>query len=153
MHPSDRVRMVRALEVQELERVPISARHDSHGFRDRPFDMLWLAPDVERERLNQRLRERVDSMFDTGLVEEVRSLHAAGYGPAMKPLQAIGYREVGQLLAGELSEPDAREATSVATRRYAKRQRTWFRTEPGLEWLQREPLLKRARAFLQGEEG
>jgi tRNA dimethylallyltransferase len=74
-------------------------------------------------------------MFAAGFVEEVRGLHAAGYGPELRPLQAIGYREVGELLAGRMREEEAREAVFVSTRRYAKRQRTWFRAEAGLVWV------------------
>ncbi len=135
IHPNDRVRIERALEVQRAGQRPLSAQHAQHGFRDRPFDVRWLGVFRERDPLWQRLRERVDRMFAQGLVEEVRALHAAGYGPSLRPLQSIGYREVGWLLAGRLSEPEAREAIWVATRRYAKRQRTWFRAEPGLVWV------------------
>ncbi len=135
IHPNDRVRIERALEVHRLGPRPLSAQHAQHGFRDRPFDVLWLGVFLERDALWRRLRERVDRMFARGLVDEVRALHAAGYGPTLRPLQAIGYREVGWLLAGRMSEDEAREAIWVATRRYAKRQRTWFRAEPGLVWV------------------
>ena len=90
-------------------------------------------------------------MFAAGFVDEVRALHAAGYDARLRPLRAIGYREVGALLAGELDEATARERIWIATRRYAKRQRTWFRAEPGLEWLdadRREAAIERALAAL-----
>jgi tRNA dimethylallyltransferase len=134
IHPNDRVRLVRALEILEVSGRTISQGHDAHRFRDRPFDVRWLSLDLDRALLWERLEARVDRMFRMGLVEEVRSLHAAGYGPDLRPLQAIGYREVGLMLAGRLDEASAREAIYLATRRYAKRQRTWFRAEPGLEW-------------------
>ena len=139
IHPNDRVRIERALEVQRLGQRPLSAQHAQHGFRDRPFDVRWLGVFLERDPLWQRLRERVDRMFAQGLVEEVRALHAAGYGPSLRSLQSIGYREVGWLLAGRVSEREAREAIWVSTRRYAKRQRTWFRAEPGLVWVDAQP--------------
>jgi tRNA dimethylallyltransferase len=135
IHPNDRVRLVRALEVAKFPGGSLSERHDAHRFRDRPFDVRWLALDLDRELLWSRLRERVDGMFREGLIEEVRQLHAAGYGPSLRPLQAIGYREVGLLLAGSMDETGAREAIYLATRRYAKRQRTWFRAEPGVVWM------------------
>lgn len=131
----DRVRIVRALEVQQLGRRPISALHDAHGFEDRPFDLRWLCLDLPREILWERLARRVDAMFAQGFVDEVRGLHAAGYGPDLRPLQSIGYREVADLLAGRVSRGEARERILVATRRYAKRQRTWFRSEPGMHWI------------------
>lgn len=132
--PRDRVRTVRALEAARLAARPISEQHARHRFTDRPFEVRWLGLALDRDALALRLRARVDRMFAEGLVEEVRGLHAAGYGPSLRPLRAIGYREVGELLAGALDEPTARERIWIATRRYAKRQRTWFRAEPGLEW-------------------
>jgi tRNA dimethylallyltransferase len=78
-------------------------------------------------------------MFAAGFVDEVRGLHAAGWDTRFRPLRAIGYREVAELLTGRLDEPTARERIWIATRRYAKRQRTWFRAEPGLVWVDAEP--------------
>ena len=138
IHPRDRVRLERAIEGHARLEKPFSAERDRHAFADRPFDVRWLGLSMHRESLWARLRERVDRMFKAGLVEEVRALHAAGYGPELRPLQAIGYHEVGELLAGRLSEAEAREAHWVATRRYAKRQGTWFRSEPGLVWADAE---------------
>jgi tRNA dimethylallyltransferase len=136
--PQNKVRVVRALEALELTGRPVSQQRASHGFGDRPYDVRWLALGLEREPLWRRIERRVAHMFDAGLVDEVRRLHAAGYGPELRPLRAIGYREVGELLAGELREPEAREAIALATRQYAKRQRTWFNAEPGLRWLDAE---------------
>ncbi len=133
--PRDRVRTVRALEALALASRPISEQHAEHRFADRPFDVRWLGLALERVTLAERLRERVTRMFEAGWVDEVRTLHAAGYGPKLRPLQSIGYREIGWLLGGELDEPTAREKIWIATRRYAKRQRTWFRAEPELDWI------------------
>ena len=138
IHARDRVRIERALEVHRVLQRPLSAEHRRHGFRDRPFDVRWLGVFLERDLLWKRLRERVDRMFRRGFVDEVRGLHAAGYGPSLRPLQSIGYREVGWLLEGRASEEETREAVWVSTRRYAKRQRTWFRAEPGLVWFDGE---------------
>jgi len=137
--PRDRVRTVRALEALRLAARPISEQHAAHGFGDRPFEMRWLGLTLERGALAARLRARVDAMFAAGFVDEVRGLYAAGYRPELHPLRAIGYREVGELIAGRLDEATARERIWIATRRYAKRQRTWFRAEPGLAWLEAEP--------------
>ena len=138
IQPRDRVRIERALEVQQLVARPLSAQQAEHRFGDRPFDVRWLGLTLEREQLWERLRRRVEEMFQHGLVAEVRRLHAEGYAPTLRPLQGIGYREIGLLLAGKLDESEAREAIFVATRQYARRQRTWFRTEPGLIWLDSE---------------
>ncbi len=153
IHVNDRVRIVRALEILELSARPLSDGHADHDFGDRPFDVRWLGLDLERERLWTRLGERVDGMFRDGLVDEVRRLHDAGYGPELRSMRAIGYREVGLLLAGRMTETNAREAILLATRRYAKRQRTWFRAEAGLRWMdaeRREEALKSALDLLKG---
>ncbi len=131
---ADRVRLIRALEISRLRGRPVSEVHANHGFSDRPFDVRWLGIDLPRKDLWLRLRERVERMFAEGLVEEVRSLHAQGYTTKFRPLRSIGYREVARLLEGRSSEAETREAISLATRRYAKRQRTWFRAEPELDW-------------------
>jgi tRNA dimethylallyltransferase len=135
IQPNDRVRTVRALEVQRLGARPLSEQHDLHGFGDRPFEVRWLGLALEREALWARLRVRVEAMYAHGLVDEVRRLRAAGYGPELRPMNAIGYREAGRLLDGRLGAAEALEATFTATRRYARRQRTWFRAEPGLAWV------------------
>jgi len=131
---TDRVRIERALEAQATSGRPASEIRQGHGFGDRPFDVAWLALDLERDVLEARIEARVDAMFRNGLVEEVRGLRS-DYGADLACLQAIGYREVGALLDGELDEPQARERIGIATRRYAKRQRTWFRGEPGMRWV------------------
>ncbi len=144
---ADRIRLVRALEAHRIAAKPLSEQHRGHEFGDRPYRMRWFALDLEREELWARIRRRVERMFSTGLVDEVRGLHARGFGPELSPLQCIGYRETNALLKGELSEPEAKEAIVIATRRYAKRQRTWFRAEPNLEWVDAsnpEALLDRA---------
>ena len=136
--PRDRVRTVRALEVARLAARPISEAQASHGFGDRPFELRWLGLALDRELLAKRLRERVAGMFAAGWVDEVRALRAAGFQRELRPMRAIGYREIHQLLDGEIDEAAARERIWIATRRYAKRQRTWFRAEPGLEWIDAE---------------
>ncbi|HTO52512.1 MAG TPA: tRNA (adenosine(37)-N6)-dimethylallyltransferase MiaA [Myxococcota bacterium] len=133
--PRDKVRTVRALEALLLTETPISAQHAGHRFEDRPFDVRWLGLALGRDALAERLRARVTRMFEAGWVDEVRALFAAGYDRKLRALSAIGYREIGALLAGELDEPTARERIWIATRRYAKRQRTWFRAEPELDWI------------------
>jgi tRNA dimethylallyltransferase len=132
---SDRLRIARALEAQRLGVSPISAQQLRHAFGDRPFEVVWLGLAVDRDLLTTRLLARVEAMFAAGLVAEVAGLHAAGFSPSLRSLQAIGYRQAGELLAGRISAAEAIELTWIATRRYAKRQRTWFRAEPGLDWL------------------
>jgi tRNA dimethylallyltransferase len=134
IHPHNRVRLVRSLEIARLGRAGASQLQARHAFSDRPFEIAWLGLELPRELLWTRLRARVDAMFEAGWIDEVRALHAAGYGPELRPLSGIGYREIGWLLAGSIAEAEARERIYLATRRFAKRQRTWFRAEPGLVW-------------------
>lgn len=134
IQPGDRVRTVRALEVMHLSGRRFSEHTAAHGFDDRPFDVRWLALGLDRDRLWAALRERTALMFREGLVDEVRGLRAQGYADA-RPLRAIGYRQAAQVLDGTSSESEAIEETFLATRKYARRQRTWFNAEPDCEWL------------------
>jgi tRNA dimethylallyltransferase len=147
----DRVRIERALEIQLRSGRASSALRAAHAFGDRPFEVVWLGLELSAGELWPRIAQRVDAMFRAGLIDEVRGLLAAGYGRELRSMQAIGYREVCALLAGELDEAGARERIAVATRRYAKRQRTWFRAEPGLRWISardRAQVVERALALL-----
>ena len=133
--PGDRVRTIRALEALELSGTPLSAQHARHRFSDRPYDVRWLGLGLEREPLWRSLRARVERMFDDGLVDEVGRLRRAGYGAELRPLRSIGYLQAGRVYDGLQGQAEAREATWVATRRYARRQVTWFRGEPELTWV------------------
>ena len=133
--PQDRVRLIRALEITELGGVPSSEQRAAHGFSDRPFEIRWLGLRMEREVHWRGLQGRTERMFREGLLDEVRELRRAGFSPALRALNAIGYREAGQVLDGRIDEAQARESTWIATRRYAKRQLTWFRAESGVCWL------------------
>jgi tRNA dimethylallyltransferase len=133
--PADRVRLERALEVHHLTGRPISQWQEEHGLRDKPFETLTLVLDRPLEELEARLRRRTDLMFELGLKAEVEKLLRAGWAPTLKPFGAIGYRETLDHLRGLVSLEQAREKTFLATRRYAKRQRTWFRGQmPGALW-------------------
>jgi tRNA dimethylallyltransferase len=88
-----------------------------------------------REELAKRIAERVDRMFEEGWIGEVEDLLAAGVSAEAHALQAIGYRELVRHLHGELSLTEAREEIVRATRRYAKRQMTWFRARPEIRWI------------------
>lgn len=151
VHPNNHVRLVRYVEIASLGGRAASERHARHGFGDRPFDVAWLGLDLPREALWPRLRARVDAMFEAGWIDEVRRLRAAGHGPELKSMQAIGYREIGAMLDAGVGEGEVREQIWWATRRYARRQRTWFRSEPGMEWIdarERATALERALAGL-----
>jgi tRNA dimethylallyltransferase len=127
--PNDLVRVVRALEVQALTGIPLSQHHAAHQPSPRhPIEVLVLDPALDA--LEARIAARVEVMLAGGLVEETRQVRAR-HGAAIAPLQAVGYREVGLFLDGELSAGELAPAIVRATRRYARRQRTWFKKEPG----------------------
>lgn len=139
--PGDRVRLERALEVFHLSGRSISQWQREHGLAEKPFRVLTIVLDRPREELDRRLRERTRLMFDRGLAEEVEGLLAAGWSPGLKPFGAIGYKETIQYLAGKLTLDEAREKTLIATRRYAKRQLTWFRGQmPEARWFHPDQL-------------
>lgn len=127
IHANDRVRLTRALEVFEATGRPLSVWLAEHGLSERPFVTLTLEVEVSREQLRERIEARSRAMVEAGLVEELASLYARGYGPSTRAFQAIGYREAGLCLAGALPRPGLAEAIGRATNQYAKRQRTWLR--------------------------
>jgi tRNA dimethylallyltransferase len=134
VHPNDRVRLLRALEVTLTTGEPMSAQQRQHGFGELLGELLYLVVDPGLQPLKQRIRSRSVELFARGLLEEVRSLWARGYGPDLPAMRSIGYREAGRLLRGECSEEQALEDLVRRTEQLAKRQRTWFRAEPQAVW-------------------
>jgi tRNA dimethylallyltransferase len=134
VHRNDRVRIVRALEVRELTGVPISVWQRAHGFAEQRYDALVIGVEREPESLRGDIAARCAEMVERGLVDEVRHLWAAGYGPELRPLQTLGYRHMGAYLRGEVDRDEALGAMIVDTCRYAKRQRTWFRRDGNVVW-------------------
>jgi tRNA dimethylallyltransferase len=130
IHPSDRGRLVRALEVAELLGEPASARKTSWSGGERRFRVLFLVLAVDRAELYRRIDLRVDQMFRAGLVEEVERLLAKGYGPELRCMKALGYRHVVSHLRDGIPLEQAVSQMKRDTRRYAKRQITWLSGEP-----------------------
>lgn len=125
IHPNDRRRVVRALEVAALTGRPISDHQNEHG---RPAEgVVVLALERPREELHRRIDRRVVAMFEAGLVDEVRRLLDGPRPPHPVPMQGVGYREAQDLLEGRLARDAAIERTQARTRQFAKRQGTWFR--------------------------
>jgi tRNA dimethylallyltransferase len=136
LHPNDRRRVVRALEVIAMTGRPLSALQVEHG-RPAPATVPVLALEPPRARLHERIDRRVLAFFDRGLVEEVRSLQAAERPMGPVAAQAIGYREVIAMLAGQASLTETIERVQARSRQFAKRQATWFR---GLEEVRAFPV-------------
>ena len=134
IQPRDTQKTVRALEVCILARTPISkmqacGRSGLEGYR-----VVKVGLHPEKRELCQRINRRVEWMFARGLVEETRALLARQDWSRLKALGALGYRQASAVAQGQLSLPEAILQTQVATRRYAKRQMTWFRHEAGIIW-------------------
>lgn len=134
IHPNDRVRIERALEVVIATGRPLSDIQSRHAFASSDLASLQIGLDLPRDVLFERIDARVEWMFEQGWVEEVESLLARGYDPGLKPLQAIGYRDVVRLIDGEWSREDAIQRIQRDTRRFAKRQLTWMRKEEDILW-------------------
>ncbi|MBO7373424.1 MAG: tRNA (adenosine(37)-N6)-dimethylallyltransferase MiaA [Oscillospiraceae bacterium] len=126
--PTDRRRLIRALEVYELTGRTIS-EHDAHSRTlPSPYEALYVVLDyADRKTLYARIDERVDRMCENGLFEETQALLNRGIPDSSTCMQAIGYRQAAMALRGELSRGEAEALIKQATRRYAKRQLTWFR--------------------------
>jgi tRNA dimethylallyltransferase len=126
LHPHDRRRVVRALEVIELTGRPISLLQAQHN-RPAPADVAIFSLDLPRAALRERIDRRVRQFFDAGFVDEVRALQAAPRPLGPVAAQAIGYREVIAMLEGKANLDETIEQVQARTRQFAKRQATWFR--------------------------
>ena len=127
--PRDKTRVLRALEIVLATGKSITYFQEQHKFSAPRYNFLHVFLDLDREQLYQRINRRVELMIEAGLRDEVQGLLEKGYGPELKPLQSIGYRQMIEHLAGRLTLDQAISDTKQATRRYAKRQLTWFRND------------------------
>jgi tRNA dimethylallyltransferase len=151
IHPNDRQRTIRALEVYELTGKRLSEWQREHAFQEQPFQVLKIGLKRERDELYDLINRRCDRMIEAGLLEEVRGLTARGYGLDLKPLRSIGYLQMGRVLTGVQKLPDALEEMKQETRHLARRQLTWFRGDREVFWYhpsQRQEILKTVNGFL-----
>ena len=156
LHPADRKRIIRALEVYYETGETITAHNLRTQSIPPKFSPLWFGLDSDpRQVLYDRIDLRVSRMLEQGLVEEIRELLASGIPPKATSLQAIGYKEFVAALCGEMSVGDAADEVRKASRHYAKRQLTWFRRNKQIHWLTRragqggDEILDRARQVLR----
>jgi tRNA dimethylallyltransferase len=141
LHPNDIFRIIRALEVYHQTGEPMSIwhrRHKSISGQRLPCTKIGLVR--PRKELYERIDLRVDAMLDAGFLEEVKFLLNKGYSHRLKPLQSLGYRHIIPFLKGEVSLDEAVSQLRRDTRRYAKRQLTWFRADPEIRWYHPEAL-------------
>jgi tRNA dimethylallyltransferase len=155
IHPNDLRRTVRALEVYYLRDRKLSEFHRDHAFQDRPyrFRLLFLAR--SRNELYPRIEKRVDSMLDQGLEAEVKTLMDRGYSPDLISMQGLGYKHFMAHFLGKASRDEAVTLLKRDTKRYAKRQFTWFRREPEATWVditgldRAEDILERIKKYIE----
>lgn len=156
LHPSDRKRIIRALEVYRETGITIT----EHNRRTREvppkYRPVWLGLDFsDRAALYRRIDRRVERMLEAGLLDEIRSLLESGIPETCTAMQAIGYKEFLPVLRGERGLCDAAAEVCQSSRRYAKRQLTWFRRNPNMHWIVREEdgapdeIIRQARQILQ----
>ncbi|MBQ3356033.1 MAG: tRNA (adenosine(37)-N6)-dimethylallyltransferase MiaA [Oscillospiraceae bacterium] len=137
IHPSNRKRVIRALEIY-LETGKTMTAHDLETkMQPARYDPCWIGLDyVNRETLYRRIDLRVERMMEQGLAGEVRALLNSGVPAGATAMQAIGYKELTAYLRGEGTQEGAVAAIQQASRRYAKRQRTWFRRNGAIRWIE-----------------
>lgn len=134
LHPNDTYRILRALEVFESTGKPLAEHHSEHQFAEERYRAFHIGLFMERKALYDRINRRADAMIDAGLEAEVRSLLDRGYSPDLKAMQSIGYRHMADLIAGRIDRDEMVRTLKRDTRRYAKRQYTWFNAAPDIRW-------------------
>jgi len=151
IHPNDYVRIERALEVYYLTGQKMSDLQSDHEFGEHDYEYVKIGILHDRDLLRDRIDERVDGMFEKGLVDEVRGLREMGYDPSLKPMQSIGYKEVNLYLDKELELESAVGLIKRDTKRFAKRQMTWLRRDDSIQWFdtstEYDALMNKVRVF------
>lgn len=140
IHPNDKKRIIRALEVFTLEGKPISEQETATRIKSSPYSLHFICISMERDKLYRKIEQRVEQMFDSGWIDEVRDLLDRGYNENDPGLQVLGYRQVIAFLQGKKSLEETRSEIKKQTRNLAKRQLTWFRRRPEARWISRTGL-------------
>lgn len=138
IHENNVKRVIRALEYYHNCSEPISKHNDSERQKESPYNFAYFVLNDERKRLYGRIDKRVDIMVENGLVEEVKKLKNMGYTSDMVSMKGIGYKEILNSLDGAYDIDEAVEKVKQESRRFAKRQLTWFRREKETIWLEKE---------------
>ncbi len=135
IHPNDTFRLIRALAVFEKTGKSISSHHENHMFRKNLFNALKIGLDIDRDKLYQRINIRVDEMLENGFLDEVKKLLEMGFFENLKPMKSLGYRHMVDYIQRRHSWEESVRLMKRDTRRYAKRQLTWFRADPDILWV------------------
>lgn len=134
LHPNDVRRVVRALEVFHLTGEPLSSNLERQ-IKQSPYDLCFIGLTMDRQMLYNRIEQRIDGMIASGLVDEVRNLLDRGYSRELVSMQGLGYKEIAEHLIDGLPLPEAVEKLKRDTRRFAKRQLSWFRHMKDISWV------------------
>ena len=140
IHPNNRKRVIRALEVYKVTNKPFSSYNAGDDFYKTKYDVHYYVLNMAREKLYERINRRVDIMFENGLLNECIKLKENGYNSSMQAMQGIGYKEVLLYLEGSITLEEAIEMIKQGSRNYAKRQLTWFRKDPRAKFLDKDVL-------------
>lgn len=140
IHPNNRKRVIRALEVYKATNKPFSSFNAGDDFYKSKYDIYYYVLNMDREKLYERINRRVDIMFENGLLNECIKLKENGYNSSMQAMQGIGYKEVLLYLEGSITLEEAIEMIKQGSRNYAKRQLTWFRKDPRAKFLDKDVL-------------
>ena len=138
IHPNNVKRVIRALEYFKETKTPISKHNEVQRQNESPYAFAYFVLEDMRERLYERINERVDKMIEAGLVEEVRALQKKGLRRDLVSMQGIGYKEIYAYLDKECSLEEAIEQIKLDTRHFAKRQITWFKREKEVTWVNKQ---------------
>ncbi|WP_297423801.1 tRNA (adenosine(37)-N6)-dimethylallyltransferase MiaA [Clostridium sp.] len=129
IHPNNRKRVIRALEVYKLTNKPFSSYNAGDDFYNSDYDIYYYVLTMDRQRLYERINNRVDIMLENGLIDECIRLKEMGYNSDIQSMQGIGYKEILYYLEGKISLNEAIDMIKQGSRNYAKRQLTWFRRD------------------------
>lgn len=140
IHPNNRKRVIRALEVYKVSGKPFSSYNIGNDIYNCKYDLYYYVLNMDREKLYERINKRVDIMMEKGLLEECIKLKEMGYNSSMQSMQGIGYKELLLYLEGVISLDVAIDMIKQGSRNYAKRQLTWFRKDPRAIFLNKDEL-------------
>lgn len=135
LHVNDIKRIIRALEVYTITGHPISYFHETSGSTQVPYSVRLFGLTMSRDALYRRIEARIDQQINDGLIDEVRSLLNKGYNPDLASMRGLGYKQIIGYLSGEYDLQTAIDLLKRDTRRFAKRQFTWFRADANIEWI------------------
>ncbi|MCX7695830.1 MAG: tRNA (adenosine(37)-N6)-dimethylallyltransferase MiaA [Caloramator sp.] len=156
IHPNNVKRVIRALEVFKNTGKRISEYQSTTKLNEPDYEFAYFCLDMPRDVLYDRINKRVDTMFEKGLIQEVEKLLNLGYSRDLQSMQAIGYKEVFDYLDGKLSLEEVKDIIKQNSRRYAKRQLTWFRKDTRIYWLdvynkQLDEILSNMLGYIEGK--